>query len=88
MLFKSNLFSDEGSIGYFSLDNLGKVVEVPVLGIKHKGMSGLVDLKSVKHDRFLLEYNIDGCSWLYECRYDEADSKSLEVLRVLCGPHR
>jgi len=86
LLFKSNLFSDEGSIGYFSLDNPEKVVDVYVSGLKHKGMGELVDLKTVKHDRFLLEYNIDGCSWLYECRYHaEGDSKRLEVLRAVCG---
>jgi len=86
LLFKSNLFSDEGTICYFSLDNSENVVEVPVFGLKHKGAGELVDLKTVKHDRYLLEYNIDGCSWLYECKYhEEGSSKRLDVLRALCG---
>jgi len=86
LLVRSNLFSDGGTVCYFSLDNPENVVEVPVSGLKHKGAGELVDLRTVKGDRFLLEYNIDGCSWLYECRYRENNgSKLLEVLRTLCG---
>lgn len=86
ILVKSNLFNDAGTICYFPLNNPENVVEMPVSGLKHKGAGELVDLRIVKGDRFLLEYNIDGCSWLYECRYHEKDgSRQLEVLRALCG---
>jgi pimeloyl-ACP methyl ester carboxylesterase len=86
LLFRSNLFSDEGSISYFSLDNPQDVTEVPIVGTKHKGHGELVDLMFVDADRFLAEYNIDGCSWLYECRFrSNGDSRRLEVERTLCG---
>jgi pimeloyl-ACP methyl ester carboxylesterase len=86
LLFKSNLFSDAGTVCHFPLDTPENVVEVPISGLKHKGAGELADLKTVKHDHYLLEYNIDGCSWLYECRYhDDGGSKRLDVLRALCG---
>lgn len=86
LLFRSNIFSDEGSISYFALDNPSNVTEVPIHGLRHKGHGELVDLKLVHADLFLLEYNIDGCSWLYECKYRETGGlKKLEVTRTLCG---
>jgi pimeloyl-ACP methyl ester carboxylesterase len=86
LLFKTNLFKDEGTIGYLALKNPANITEVPVLGLKHKGAGELVEMKTVHDDLYLLEYNIDGCSWLYECQYHETDNqRRLEVTRVLCG---
>jgi len=86
LLVRTNLFSDEGSIGCLAVDNPAYITEVPISGLKHKGNGELVDLKTVHDDLYLLEYNIDGCSWLYECRYHEDKSKrQLEVTRTLCG---
>jgi pimeloyl-ACP methyl ester carboxylesterase len=86
LLFRTNLFSDEGTIGYLALDDPANITEVPVSGTKHKGIGELVDLRTVHGDIYLLEYNIDGCSWLYECRYHEGEAgRRLEVRRTLCG---
>jgi pimeloyl-ACP methyl ester carboxylesterase len=86
LLFRSNLFNDEGSPGYFSLDNPTNTVEVPISGLRHKGLAELIDIRLVDADCFLVEYNVDGCSWLYECKYrDEHGFKQLVVQRTLCG---
>jgi len=86
LIIRTNLFSDEGSIGYLALNNPANITDVPILGVKHKGNGELVDLKTVHDDLYLLEYNIDGCSWLYECRYHEDKSERwLKVTRTLCG---
>ena len=86
LLVRTNLFSDEGTVGYFALNDPANIAEVPISGVKHKGKGELVDLRSVYDDIYLLEYNIDGCSWLYECRYHESESeRRLEVTRTLCG---
>lgn len=86
LLVRTNLFSDEGTIGYLAFDNPADVTEISISGLKHKGKGELVDLKTVHDDLYLLEYNIDGCSWLYECRYHESKSeRQLEVTRTLCG---
>jgi pimeloyl-ACP methyl ester carboxylesterase len=86
LLVRTNLFSDEGSVGYMTLDKPTDITEVSISGIKHKGKGELVDLKSVHGDLYLLEYNIDGCSWLYECRYYiDKGKRNLRVTRTLCG---
>jgi pimeloyl-ACP methyl ester carboxylesterase len=86
LLFRSNIFNDEGSASYLALDNPANVTEVPISGIRHKGAGELVDIKLVDSDVFLIEYNIDGCSWMYECRFHEHDAlMQLEVERTLCG---
>jgi dipeptidyl aminopeptidase/acylaminoacyl peptidase len=86
LLIRTNLFSDEGSIGYLPLEDPANIIEVPILGVKHKGKGELVDLKTVHDALYLLEYNVDGCSWLYECHYrEEKGERRLEVTQTLCG---
>lgn len=86
LLFRSSLFSDAGSPCYLSLDDPANVVEIPISGLKHTGSGELVDIRTVDADCFLVEYNIDGCSWLYECKYhDKEGLKHLAVERTLCG---
>jgi dipeptidyl aminopeptidase/acylaminoacyl peptidase len=86
LVFKSNILADEGSLSYLSLDDPNNVIEIPVSRLQHKGAGELVNVRLVDADRFLLEYNIDGCSLLYECRLSENEgSKRLAVERNLCG---
>jgi pimeloyl-ACP methyl ester carboxylesterase len=86
LLFSSTLFNDEGSACYLALDDPANVTQVQISGIKHKGKGELVDIKLVDSNIFLVEYNIDGCSWLYECRLHEHDALiRLSVERTLCG---
>lgn len=86
LLFKTNLFSEEGSVGYIKLEDPGDIMKVQVSGVKHKGAGVLVEMKTVHDDVYLLEYNIDGCSWLFECKYCEMDcQRQLRAVRALCG---
>ncbi|GEM_PF-120833 len=86
LLFRTNWQSDTGNIGYLCFDRPDAISEVQVFGLKHQGNGELVDLTLVKDSLFLIEYNIDGCSWVYECRYEEAKGKRwLNATRVLCG---
>jgi pimeloyl-ACP methyl ester carboxylesterase len=85
LLFKSTIFKDEGSVTCLPLENPDGVVEVPVRRLRHRGKGELVDLRHVNRNLFLLEYNIDGCSWLYECEYTEKSRRGLTVKRTLCG---
>lgn len=86
LLFKTNLFRDEGTVGYFALEDPANVGEVPVSGLEHKGAGELVEMKTVHDNLYLLEYNIHGRSWLYECQYHEtAAQRQSKVTRVLCG---
>ena len=47
-------------------------------------MGELEHLEHLTGNRYLLRYNIDGCSWLYEGAYDEA-GRQMEITAVLCG---
>jgi pimeloyl-ACP methyl ester carboxylesterase len=86
LLFKSTIFKDEGSITQLPLKNPNKATEIPVQGLRHTGKGELVDIKHVDKNLFLLEYNIDGCSWLYECEYKKTSrEQNLTVKRTLCG---
>jgi len=85
ILVKSSLFKDEGSVCYMPLDAPKDIREIPVEGLRHEGMGELVDFKQIDGDLFMLEYNIDGCSWVYETEFHNGDSMKVEVRRVLCG---
>jgi esterase/lipase len=86
LIFSSNIFNDEGSASYLALDDPANVIQVPISGIKHKGMGELTEIRLVDSNVFLVKYNIDGCSWLYECRLHEHDVLTrLDVERTLCG---
>ena len=58
--------------------------EVAVEGTVHTGEGELVDITHTHDDLYLMHYNIDGCSWLYEARFDEA-ALSMKLEHVLCG---
>lgn len=86
LLFKSNLFKDEGSLTYMPLSAPREIVEVTVKGLRHKGMGELVDIKQVKNNRFLIEYNIDGCSWVYEGDFRLSNGvPTFEITKTLVG---
>jgi pimeloyl-ACP methyl ester carboxylesterase len=84
LLVVSALHSDHYSLGYLDLANPAAIERVKVSGIVHTGAGELVAIEHLAADRFTVGYNIDGCSWLYEGRFDEAD-RSMTLDRVICG---
>jgi predicted esterase len=85
LLFRTTLFHDEAGLGYLRLDNPSSVVETPISGLKHEGQGELVETRHVHEDRYVLEYNIDGCSWLYEGRFFVKGRAHFDVDQVVCG---
>lgn len=86
LLFRSNLFKDEGSLSYMLLSSPDEVVEVAVKGLRHPGFGVLGDIEQVKKNRFLIEYNVDGCSWLYEGDFRLRDgAPTFEITKTLVG---
>jgi pimeloyl-ACP methyl ester carboxylesterase len=84
LLFITSLFVDSYGLGYLSLSDPAAVQPVEITGAQHSGMGELVKLKQLRDTRYLVEYNIDGCSWLYEGTFDEA-SRTMKLERALCG---
>ena len=84
ILLTSTLFDDAGSPGYLALDGSGEVEPVSIDGLVHRGAGELEDVRHLEGSRYAVTYNIDGCSWIYEARLDEA-ARALTVERVLVG---
>lgn len=84
LLLATSLFEDQFGLGYLRLDAPAEAHRVEVAGTLHGGEGELYDLKHLRDDRYLLVYNIDGCSWAYEGAFDEAALR-FQVDRVVCG---
>jgi len=84
LLLSSALFEDTYSPGYLDFDKPGEIKPVKVRGVAHKGVGELVHISHLKDDQYAVHYNIDGCSWLYEARFDE-DKRILKLRRIVVG---
>ncbi len=84
MLVVATLFDDKGAPGYLALDGESEVEPVEVDGIVHRGEGELERLTHLDGDRYAAIYNIDGCSWAYDARFDE-QTRRLTLERVLVG---
>jgi dipeptidyl aminopeptidase/acylaminoacyl peptidase len=84
LILVTNLFDDAGSPGYLGLDDAGEIQPVKVEGVVHDGAGELEELEHLEGDRFAAIYNIDGCSWAYDARFDEP-ARTLKLERVLVG---
>jgi esterase/lipase len=81
------LFDDRYGLGYFALDAPQEVKPVKIVGEVHHGEGELEFLKGLEGGRYLLKYNIDGCSWVYEGTFDE-ESLRFQIERVVLGTGR
>lgn len=84
LIVLSALFDDTYSLGYLDPANAENAQPVMVKGVKHSGAGEMVGLRHLTADRYALEYNIDGVSWLYEGKFD-LPQRVFSVTRVLCG---
>jgi len=83
-IVRSSVFEDTYSLGYMKLSKPDQLEEVNIKGIKHNGVGELVEIDRLRDDRYLLIYNIDGCSWVYEGEFDEKKRK-MKVKHILAG---
>lgn len=84
VLMMSALFADTYSLGYLDLSRPQDVQPVEVRGAAHTGAGEMAALRHLRQERYLLGYNIDGCSWLYEGVFEE-DRRLLVIEHVLVG---
>jgi len=80
----SSVFDDAYSLGYLDFAKPGALEPVQVKGVKHKGIGELVELAHLKGAHYMLIYNIDGCSWVYEGYFDEK-KRVMTLKYVLAG---
>jgi pimeloyl-ACP methyl ester carboxylesterase len=84
LLFVTALFSDSYGLGYLDLSNPREARPVSVTGTVHAGTGEMGALRAAREGRYMLEYNIDGCSWLYEGGFDER-SLTMKLDAVVAG---
>jgi pimeloyl-ACP methyl ester carboxylesterase len=84
LLLITSLFEDELGLGYLRLDQPGKIKPVSIIGVNHIGKGELKNCLSIKKNKYLLEYNIDGCTWLYEGEFNEGKRK-FEITKTIIG---
>jgi dipeptidyl aminopeptidase/acylaminoacyl peptidase len=84
VLLVASVFDDAGTPAYLDLDRPGELEQVSVDGLVHQGEGELERVQRLDGDRYALHYNIDGSSWTYDARFDEA-GRALTVTDVLVG---
>lgn len=84
LLFLTVLYDDCWSPGYFALSNPSQVRPVSLRGVEHTGQGEMTELVQLTGNKYLVGFNIDGCSWLYEGSFDEEELR-LDLEHVICG---
>lgn len=84
LLFFNSLVEDTYGLGFLKLDEPGRVQPVEIVGVRHSGRGELTHLGHLRDNTYTLEYNIDGCSWLYEGTFDQA-ALTMSLNTVVCG---
>jgi esterase/lipase len=84
VLVRTTLLNDDGSLAYLDFDNPAQLIPVPVKGIKHRGAGELDDARKVG-GKYLLQYNIDSCTWIYEGRFNKGAEPRFTIERTVVG---
>ncbi len=81
VIVTSSVFDDSYSLGYLDLAKPGRLEKVELKGVKHKGAGEMESVSHLFKDHYLITFNIDGCSWVYEGVFNE--KKRLMTLAYL-----
>jgi len=82
-LVTSSVYEDTYSLGYISFAKPGALESVELRGVKHEGVGELEAVDHLYKDRYLVYFNIDGCSWVYQGVFDEKKRRlTLEYIIV------
>lgn len=84
LIFGTALFNDNNGLAYLELNNPESIKPVEISGLRHMGSGELIDLTYLYNNRYLLEFNIDGTSWLYESSFDKKQLL-IKVISTICG---
>ncbi|RPI26590.1 MAG: S9 family peptidase [Chloroflexota bacterium] len=87
MVVASAVHSDTYGLGYLDLAKPHEIKPIKVNGIAHTGVGEMESVQDLKDNRYLVRYNIDGCSWLYEGEFDHG-AMQMNLKHVLVGQGR
>ena len=84
LLFYNSIFDDKYGLGLLTFADPAHPRPVAITGQAHEGVGELSDFAHLAGNRYLIGYNIDGCSWLYEGVFD-ADALMMTLDKVVVG---
>jgi len=84
-IVKSAVFDDTFSLGYIDFKKPGVLTPVKLKGVVHTGLGEMVNIAHLKDACYLVQFNIDGCSWAYEGIFDE-EKLVMNLKHALVGP--
>ena len=84
LLMITALFDDRYSLGLLDISHPDQITPVGISGIIHTGEGELKSLTKISENRFLLGYNIDGVSWLYEAVFNH-QILEMNIENIICG---
>ena len=84
VLVTSSVFEDTYSLGYIPLSQPGKIQPVTITGISHSGTGEMTGLEHLYGERYAVLYNIDGCSVVYDGKFDET-TLTMKLKHVVIG---
>lgn len=84
VIFSTTIFSDSYSLAWMPLDEPENIQPVTMEGMVHEGQGEMTTLERLTGNRYLVGFNIDGCSWRYEGVLDE-ENMVMKLAHVLCG---
>ena len=83
-LVTSSVFEDTYSLGYISFARPGVLEPVELKGVKHQGLGEMEAVEHLFKDHYMIYFNIDGCSWVYEGVFDEK-KRRMTLMNTLVG---
>ena len=81
----SAVFEDTFGLGYIDFKKPGVLKPVKLKSVVHSGVGEMENIAHLKDDRYLVTFNIDGCSWAYEGIFDE-EKLVMNLKYALVGP--
>ncbi len=84
LIFSSILFDDSYSLAYMPFTDPSNITPIQLIGIQHSGVGEMERVEHLKDNRYTVQFNIDGCSWLYEGQLDET-TWTMNLTHLLCG---
>ncbi len=84
LLLITSEFEDTYGPAYLSFGNPTDLQPVAISGTQHEGVGELEEIRHLTGQTYLLIYNIDGSSWVYEAMLDE-DNLTMQATHLLCG---
>lgn len=80
----SSVFEDTYSLGFINFKKPGVITPVKLKGVVHTGAGEMENIAHLTDDRYVVTFNIDGCSWAYEGVFNE-EKFTMNLKYVLVG---